>query len=105
MRKAVVEMAEGKPEDKKFSKKAIIGLLLLICSFCLGVLLRNSAQVTDEPHIRGFSGDCDTYITWLCIPTYYFSIPLDGSIYLVVNATSFLSSLVLFIAGVILLRE
>ena len=83
----------------------MIGLLLLLCSFFLGALLRNSAQIANTPTVRGFRGVCDTYITWLCIPTYFFSIPLGSSIWLVVNVTSFISSAILFIAGVILVRE
>ncbi len=103
--KRVVDKTKEPTTRKKFSRKAVIGLLLLVCSFCLGVLLRNSAQITDEQHPRGFSGVCDTYITWLCIPTYYVSIPLTGSIDLVVNMTSFLASTILFISGVIMVRE
>ena len=83
----------------------MLGLLLLLCSFFLGALLRNSAQISSSPSPRGFSGACDTYISWLCIPTYYFTIHIGASIWLVLNATSLLSSTILFVSGVILVRE
>lgn len=98
-------MAVKDSKPRKLSRKAMIGLLLLLCSFFMGALLRNSVQITNAASPRGFGGVCDTYISWLCIPTEYFSIPLGESIWLVLNATSLLSSSALFIAGVILVRE
>jgi hypothetical protein len=92
-------------KHNKFDKKAVLGLILLLGSFVLGAVLRNSAQISDIEHPRGFTGDCDTYLKWLCIPTYFFSINLSGGLWLVLNLTSLISSGVLFIAGVILVRQ
>ncbi len=80
-------------------------MLLLICSFFMGALLRNSAEITNVQNSRAFSNICDTRITWLCIPTYYISIPIGASLWLVLNTTSMLSSAILFASGVILVRE
>ncbi len=90
---------------RRWNKKAILGLALLLVSFLMGAVLKSSAQIATSPHPRGFSGACDTYLTWLCIPTYYFTIQIDASDWLVVNATSFLTSLVLFILGIKFVRE
>ena len=94
-----------KTEGKKWNKKAIIGLLLLLLSFLMGALLKNSAQITSGSSPRGFSGYCDTYITGFCIPTYYLDLQLAASLWLVINITSFLTSIVLFVSGVILVRQ
>jgi len=96
---------DKREKGRKWTKKSIIGLILLLISFLMGALLKNSAQITSGTHPRGFSGYCDTYITWLCVPTYYLAVPLATSLWLVVNTTSFLVSLILFIAGVILVRQ
>jgi uncharacterized membrane-anchored protein YitT (DUF2179 family) len=88
---------------RKFDKTAIIGLILLITSFVMGALLRNSAYITDGS-LRRFPA-CDTYIRGFCIPTAYFSIPLGMFGWLVINVTSFLVSAVLFVLGVVLVRK
>ena len=98
-----MKKATAKPKQRKFGRKAILGLLLLICSFFMGALLRNSAELTSA-QTRGLNV-CDTRISWLCIPTYYFSIPIGTSLWLVLNTTSLLSSAILFTSGVILVRE
>jgi hypothetical protein len=100
----MVETESAKARPRKFGKRAIIGLLLLLCSFFMGALLRNSAELTNTLNSRGFN-ICDTRISWLCIPTYYLPIPLEPSLWLVLNATSLLSSAILFVSGVVLLRE
>ena len=94
-----------KSKPRKFGRKAIIGVLLLLCSFFMGALLRNSAQITSVQNARGLGWVCDTRISWLCIPTYEFSIPIGASLWLMLNATSLLSSAILFVSGVVLLRE
>ena len=86
-----------------FDKAAIVGLILLLASFSLGALTRNSIYITNEATFR-FSY-CDTYISWLCIPTRYVTLPLGALGSLVINLTSFLSSAVLFILGIILVRN
>ena len=89
-----------------FDRTAMIGLALLIASFLLGALTRNSAYITNESLRR--LPFCDSYITWLCIPTAYVSIPLgvfDRATFLVINITSFLSSIILFVLGVVLVRK
>jgi hypothetical protein len=86
-----------------FDKTAIIGLLLLLGSFALGIITRNSAYLTNEPTRR--LPFCDSYISWLCIPTTYVTIPLGPLGSLVINMTSFLSTAVLFILGVVLVRN
>lgn len=98
-----MKKTRAKSKPRKFSKKAVIGVLLLVCSFLVGALLRNSAQITNSR--RGFGGTCDTRITWLCIPTYYFSIPIGTSLWLELNTTSLLSSAIFFVVGIVLVRE
>jgi hypothetical protein len=88
---------------ESFNIKAVIGVILLIASFIMGIILRNSAYITNVA-TRRFS-TCDTYISWLCIPTEYIHIPLGVSVWLVINLTSFLVSVILFILGVLLLRS
>jgi hypothetical protein len=86
-----------------FDRTAIIGLILLLTSFVMGALLRNSAYITDTS-TRRFP-TCDTYIRGFCIPTENFSIPLGAFGWLVINITSFLVSAILFILGVVLVRK
>lgn len=88
---------------ESLDKKAIVGLILLIASYIMGIILRNSAYITNTS-IRRLA-TCDTYISWLCVPTVYFSIPLGALGWLVINLTSFLVSVTLFILGVLLLRS
>jgi hypothetical protein len=88
-----------------FDKTAIVGLVLLMASSVMGALLRNSAQITNDPVGRVFHGVCDTYVRGLCIPTAYLSIPLGPIGSLVINATSFLVSATFFVLGVILVRK
>lgn len=87
----------------KFDRTAIIGLILLIAAFTLGLITRNSAYITNQSLRRLPS--CDSYITWLCIPTVYIPIPLGVFGWLVINVTSALLTVVLFIFGVLLLRK
>lgn len=86
----------------KFDRTAAIGLLLLIISFTMGALLRKSATITTQ-YLR--QATCDTYVRGLCIPTAYFSMPLGGFGWLVINLTSFLVSVALFVLGVVLVRK
>lgn len=87
-----------------FDRTAIIGLILLLASFVMGALLRNSAYITNDPRGR-FLSACDTYVKGLCIPTAYFSIPLGLPGLLVINVTSFSVSAVFFVLGVLLVRR
>jgi hypothetical protein len=86
-----------------FDKTAALGLFLLLVSFSLGLLTRNSAYITNEATARFPS--CDSYINWLCIPTKYIAIPLGSLGSLVINLTSFLSTAILFILGIVLVRN
>jgi hypothetical protein len=87
-----------------FDRTAVVGLILLVVSFTMGALLRNSAYITDE-FTRRLRTTCDTYLRELCIPTLYFSIPMGPVGSLVINATSFTVSVVLFVLGVLLVRK
>jgi hypothetical protein len=95
--KALVEGIGG------FDKTAAIGLILLLFSFSLGLLTRNSAYITNTSVAR-FPA-CDSYLTWLCIPTKYVAIPLGSLGSLVLNLTSFISTAILFILGIVLVRN
>ena len=90
-------------EVGSFDRTAIAGLVILILSFALGIITRNSAYITDQP-VRVLPL-CDTYISWLCIPTAYVTVPLGPLGLLVVNLTSSLSTIVLFVLGVVLVRK
>jgi hypothetical protein len=87
-----------------FDRTAAVGLVLLVISLCLGVITRNSAYLTNT-HTRFYV--CDSYISWLCIPTLYISIPIvfSGGYSLVLNLTSFLSTAILFILGIVFVRN
>jgi len=87
-----------------FDRTALIGLALLVTSFFMGALLRNSAYITNDPSAR-FLAACDTYVKGLCIPTAYFSIPLGPIGLLVINITSALVSATFFVLGVVLVRK
>lgn len=87
-----------------FDRTAVVGLVLLVASFFMGALLRNSAYITNDPR-RGLLASCDTYIRGLCIPTAYFSIPLGPLGLLVINITSALVSATFFVLGVLLVRK
>ena len=87
-----------------FNRTSFLGLVTLVTSFFMGALLRKSATLTNEP-TRRFFATCDTYVKGLCIPTAYFSIPMGPLGQLVVNFTSALVSVLLFIMGVILVRK
>lgn len=88
----------------KFDRTAMIGLVLLLCSFLVGIVTRNSAFITNETLAAANFPACDSFISWLCIPTAYLIIPL-GFASLVINLTSFLSTAVLVILGIILVRK
>ena len=87
-----------------FDRTALVGLALLVASFFLGALLRNSAYLTNDPKGR-FLTACDTYMKGFCIPTAYFSIPLGPLGLLVINMTSSLVSATFFVLGVLLVRK
>jgi hypothetical protein len=95
---------ESLRESFRFDRAAILGLALLLASFFMGALLRNSAYITNDPRGR-FLTACDTYLKGLCIPAAYFSIPLGPLGLLVINVTSVLVSATLFILGVLLVRR
>ena len=86
----------------KFDRKSIIGLVLLLSPYVVGVLTRQSASISDQIP-RRFPA-CDSFIHGLCIPTMYVPIPL-GVGYLVINLTSFLLSATLFITGFLLVKK
>ena len=88
-----------------FNRTNIVGLVLLLASSFMGALLRNSAQITNDPINRVFRTTCDTYVRGLCIPTAYFSIPFGPLGALVVNITSFAVSTGFFVLGVLLIRK
>ncbi len=90
---------------RRLDKRAMLGLALLLVSFCMGALLRNTAQFVNGH--RFYEAACDDYITGVCIPTAYIQFPipfLPGTI-LDLNVTSFAASASLFVIGVILVRE
>ena len=87
-----------------FDRTALVGLVLLVASFFVGALLRNSAYLTNDPRGR-FLTACDTYLRGFCIPTAYFSIPLGPLGLLVINITSTLVSATFFVLGVLLVRK
>ena len=91
-------------ESLRFDSTAVVGLVLLLASFIMGALLRNSAYITNDPRGR-FLTACDTYLKGFCIPTAYFSIPLGPIGLLVINITSTLVSATLFVLGVLLVRR
>jgi len=101
-------MAKGWSESIRktftFNRTAFVGLVLLVASFLMGALLRNSAYITNDPRVR-FLTACDTYLRGLCIPTAYFSIPLGPLGMFVINITSFLVSAAFFVLGVVLVRK
>jgi hypothetical protein len=86
----------------KFDRKSIIGLILLLSPYVVGVMTRQSASFNDQIP-RRFPA-CDSFIHGLCIPTMYVPIPL-GVGFLVINLTSFLLSASLFITGFILVKK
>lgn len=93
----------GGNKGRRFDKQSIIGLILLIISFSMGALLRNSTYLVNGERIRLVT--CDDYIASVCIPTAYLSITLPMLGDFIINVTSFSISLVLFVAGVILVRR
>ncbi|MFZ1077618.1 MAG: hypothetical protein WAN47_09360 [Nitrosotalea sp.] len=86
----------------KFDRNAIIGLVLLLSPYVVGVITRQSAEL--ETTIPKRFPTCDTFIHGLCIPTLYVPIPL-GLGFLVLNLTSFLISASLFIIGFFLVKK
>ena len=86
----------------KFDKKSILGLVLLLSPYVVGVLTRQSASISDQLPKR-FPA-CDSFIHGFCIPTMYIPIPL-GVGYLVINLTSFLLSASLFLTGFFLVKK
>ena len=87
-----------------FDRTALIGLGLLVASFFMGALLRNSAYITNDPSARLLAA-CDTYVRGFCVPTAYFSIPLGTVGMLVINITSTLVGATFFVLGVVLVRK
>ena len=88
-----------------FNRTNAVGLTLLLASSFMGALLRNSAQITNDPLSRVFRTTCDTYVRGLCIPTAYFSVPFGPLGSLVVNITSFAVGAMFFVLGVLLIRK
>jgi hypothetical protein len=86
----------------KFDRKSIIGLILLLSPYAVGVLTRQSASISDQIPKR-FPA-CDSFIHGLCIPTMYIPVPL-GVGFLVINLTSFLLSASLFITGFFIVKK
>jgi hypothetical protein len=88
-----------------FNRTNVVGLVLLLASSFMGALLRNSAQITNDPIHQVFRSTCDTYVKGLCIPTAYFSIPFGSLGSIVVNVTSFAVGATFFVLGVLLIRK
>jgi hypothetical protein len=86
----------------KFDKKSIIGLILLLSPYVVGVITRQSASI-DNTLPKRFP-TCDSFIHGLCIPTMYIPIPL-GVGFFVINLTSFLLSASLFLAGYFIVKK
>src|SRR5579872_1985300 len=86
----------------KFDRKSIIGLILLLSPYVVGVLTRQSASISDQVPKR-FPA-CDSFIHGLCIPTMYIPVPL-GVGFLVINLTSFLLSASLFVTGFFIVKK
>jgi hypothetical protein len=86
----------------KFDRKSILGLILLLSPYVVGVITRQSASISNQIPKR-FPA-CDSFIHGLCIPTMYIPIPL-GVGFLVINLTSFFLSASLFIAGFLLVKK
>ena len=100
-----VDMKRSIRKTLTFDRTSAVGLGLLLTSSFMGALLRNSAQITNDPLGRMFRSTCDTYVRGLCIPTAYFSIPAGPLGSLVINLTSFAVSAVFFVLGVVLVRR
>jgi len=95
----------GKSLAKKigtFDRKSIIGFILLLSPYVVGVITRQSASISNQIPKR-FPA-CDSFIHGLCIPTMYIPIPL-GVGFLVINLTSFLLSASLFLVGFFLVKK
>jgi hypothetical protein len=86
----------------KFDKKSIIGLILLLSPYAVGIITRQSATLNNQLPKR--FPTCDSFIHGLCIPTMYIPIPL-GVGFLVINLTSFLLSASLFLAGYFIVKK
>ncbi|MGB9124873.1 MAG: hypothetical protein WA833_08695 [Nitrosotalea sp.] len=86
----------------KFDKKSIIGFILLLSPYVVGVITRQSASI-DNTLPKRFP-TCDSFIHGLCIPTIYVPVPL-GVGFLVINLTSFLLSASLFLAGYFIVKK
>ncbi|MDE1830413.1 MAG: hypothetical protein KGI25_08830 [Thaumarchaeota archaeon] len=83
-------------------KRSILGLILLLSPYVIGVITRQSASISDTIPRR--FPTCDSFIHGFCIPTLYVPIPL-GVGYLVLNLTSFLLSATLFLVGFFLVKR
>jgi hypothetical protein len=86
----------------KFDRRSILGLILLLSPYVVGVITRQSASINNTLPKR--FPVCDSFIHGLCIPTMYIPIPL-GVGFLVINLTSILLSASLFIAGFLLVKK
>jgi len=86
----------------KFDRKSIIGLILLLSPYVVGVITRQSASINNQLPKR--FPTCDSFIHGFCIPTMYIPIPL-GVGFLVINLTSFLLSASFFIAGFLMVKK
>ena len=86
----------------KIDKKSIIGFILLLSPYVVGVITRQSASI-DNTLPKRFPV-CDSFIHGFCIPTIYIPVPL-GVGFLVINMTSFLLSASLFLAGYFIVKK
>lgn len=86
----------------KFDKKSIIGLILLLSPYIVGIITRQSASI-DNTLPKRFPA-CDSFIHGLCIPTMYIPVPL-GVGFLVINLTSVLLSASLFFTGYFIVKK
>ena len=86
----------------KIDRKSIIGLVLLLSPYVIGVITRQSASLTNQIPKR--FPTCDSFIHGLCIPTVYVPIPV-GVGFLVINLTSISLSASLFITGFFLVKR
>jgi hypothetical protein len=101
-KKAESLSASLKNKISKIDKKSIIGFILLLSPYIVGVITRQSASI-DNTLPKRFPA-CDSFIHGFCIPTIYIPVPL-GVGFLVINLTSFLLSASLFLTGYFVVKK
>jgi len=77
-----------------FGRRAVAGLVIGVSSVS-GTLLRDAATMASRA-IQQSRAACGTYLTGLCMPIAFLSVPLGPVGSLVINSTSFLISASLF---------